>query len=110
MIYTQTVFVDIDGTEIVCQVDYTYIPGSPECGPSYSSGGEPAGSPEVEFDEVRLCGPGTSTMPAPDWFANAVINSEKVYSQLIDKHVSDEGSDYDVDAAYERKRDREMDR
>lgn len=40
--------------DIEVLVEYTYIPGTPERGPSYSSGGEPADPPEVELQGVWL--------------------------------------------------------
>ena len=35
-------------------IDFDFVPGSPERGPSYASGGEPADPPEVDITSVRV--------------------------------------------------------
>ena len=40
--------------EIEGRADFTYRPGRPVCGPSYSSGGEPAEGPEIEITAITL--------------------------------------------------------
>ena len=40
----------LDGIEV--EITYTFTPGAPEQGPTYSSGGQPADPDEVEFVSV----------------------------------------------------------
>ncbi len=41
-------------TTIEVEIDYTFTPGTPERGPSYASGGEPAEGPEIDVQQVWL--------------------------------------------------------
>lgn len=43
---------DTPTAEFEVELTYTFLPGSPERGPTYASGGEPPDPPEV--DDVRL--------------------------------------------------------
>lgn len=43
-----------ESTEIKLEIEYTYSPGLPERGPSYSSGGEPAEPAEVSLVLAKL--------------------------------------------------------
>jgi hypothetical protein len=59
---------EIAGSEIVreVQVRFTYLPGAPEQGPSYASGGQPADPDEVEIDAILVAGL-DKLVELPEW-------------------------------------------
>lgn len=42
-----------EGAEVELEITYTFLPGAPEQGPSYASGGQPADPDEIEFVSAR---------------------------------------------------------
>ena len=82
--------------EILMCVEYTYLPGAPEEGPSYASGGQPADPPEIDIVNIFIKATG-------DKIGVTEAEFEKFYELLLENHV-DEGPDPD-DA-----RDARMDR
>jgi hypothetical protein len=106
-----TICVGNNELEIVADVSFTIRAGSPETGPTYSSGGEPAEPAEIEYGEIeievtdhRVVG-GKSILPAPQWLADFLCNSDDVYSQCGDASGWGEDDGSDPDEAYERMRD-----
>jgi hypothetical protein len=83
--YSQQVSIDVDGTEVLVDVRYFYTPGSPEQGPSYASGGQPAEPPDIEIENVTV-----NSLPVPDWFADIVYESETVHEQVLNRHQEPE--------------------
>jgi hypothetical protein len=96
---------DEDAPEIEVRIWFTFIPGCPEQGPSYASGGEPATAPEVEFDSVeRLDGAKwTNAFEIMEW-ASEYLRT-KCYDRAVEE-ASDDGPDPDYE--YERDRDDKM--
>lgn len=43
-----------ESANVQIEIEFSYVPGRPESGPSFSSGGEPADPAEVEFISARL--------------------------------------------------------
>lgn len=41
------------GEDVILYVDYTYVPGYPATGPTYSSGGEPGQGPEIDIHSIE---------------------------------------------------------
>ena len=93
---------DEDETPIV--VEYTYLPGAPEEGPSYASGGQPADPPEIDIKNIFDKATGGKIGVTEAEF-------EKFHELLLENHV-DDGPDPDDarDALMERAElDREHD-
>lgn len=108
--YPMTLNIGEEEIELVALIEYTCTPGSPECGPSYASGGEPAEAPEIDFVEVEIEALNKTTgknvrYAAPQWLFDYVTENEDVRQRLGD-HADwgHEGPDPD-DA-----RDREIER
>jgi acetamidase/formamidase len=85
-------------------IEFSFTPGCPATGPSYSSGGEPADPAEVEIISVKLVN------------ADGVTLSDDQLKELADKWLDGAGyqeacdaadaqSGPDPDAAYEAMRD-----
>lgn len=84
------------------EVEYSYHPGYPARGPSYSSGGEPSEPPEVEFDLPILL---RTSLP----FALTSSEADALYTWLIETHNPDDfgpDPDYAREMALEDARDR----
>jgi len=60
------------------EIEFGYIPGCPETGPSYASGGEPATPDEIEVHSVKVIKDEGVQMP-PEWWR------EKAQEWLDDK-------------------------
>ncbi len=57
--------VDVGETCVKLDIEFQYHPGTPQRGPSYASGGEPAEGPELEFLHATLIdGDGLDPSPA----------------------------------------------
>ena len=89
----------LDSIEV--EITYTFSPGAPEQGPSYSSGGQPADPDEVEFVSVET------------WLTSAFLPVPSIRKMLdewaIEYLASDDGfaaaveqAEEDDDAARER--------
>lgn len=78
-------------------VEYSYTPGRPATGPTYSCGGEPAEPAEIEINKLSIGLPNQGMV-----VANADDLSEVEYNQIYDKlmenHDSDSGYEYDKHA------------
>lgn len=72
--------------ELLLCIDYSWIPGVPEQGPSYASGGQPAEGPEIEIREVWL-EKGVSIELTPEEHDRAI---EYIYTN----HAEDGPDDY----------------
>lgn len=53
------------------EIEFNYIPGSPEVGPSYSSGGEPATPDEIEALTVKVIDSDGIGMTDAQWLDRA---------------------------------------
>lgn len=111
---TTTLSIDIAGTEIEVEIEFTVSPYIPEQGPSYASGGQPAEGGEVEILSATLsiegkwCGLDTVThTSAPDWLVNILASNDAIIDRLRDAASQDDDGP-DPDAAYERMRDGTM--
>jgi hypothetical protein len=87
---------------------FTFVPGCPETGPSYASGGEPAAPAEVDFDHVEQLADGqwTAAPEFNDWARTYLQNDG--YDEACQEAA--ERSQPDPDYAYERMRDERMER
>jgi hypothetical protein len=88
-----------DAAEIEVTIYYTYLAGSPATGPTYSSGGEQACPAEVEFDHAD-----PSTPEIEDWAREWIQDGG--YDRACEE--AEEDLMPDPDAAYEARRDRDM--
>ena len=102
--HTQQVPVDVEGVEVMLDVTYSYTSGTPEQGPSYASGGEPATGPEIEITGMAVKG-----QEVPQWFFDAVLDGERVMDWLTEHHDGDDEGDR-ADRDYDRDRDERMER
>ena len=69
--YILTIPILIAGQERQVSITFTYIKGTPEQGPSWDSGGEPATGPEIEIVSALIGDETTGADPchvAPQWF------------------------------------------
>lgn len=89
--------------EVECIVHFTYVRGTPERGPSYASGGEPAEGPEIEVARVEVEHK-DKWVDAGDWFADliqAAIVSGEIDSDQFDEVVNDTIAEERADARRE---------
>ena len=70
--YVLTTSILIAGQERQVSITFTYVRGTPEQGPSYASGGEPATGPEIEIVRATIETDGRRVKdgwePCPQWF------------------------------------------
>ena len=87
-------------------IQFTYTPGSPARGPSYSSGGEPADPAEVEIISAKIFKPDGLGTPddatVMDW-ANGWLDTDAGYNEAC--NAAETQMQPDPDEAYERMRD-----
>ena len=81
---------ELAGSEIVreVQVRFTYLPGAPEQGPSYASGGQPAEPDEVEIDAILVAGLPRLT-ELPEWMVSAFEADAEILYWLRNEAVED---------------------
>lgn len=92
------------------EIEFSYIPGCPETGPSYASGGEPATPDEIEVLSVKVINAEGIDMP-PEWWleqAQSRIDDDG-YDAAREEASSDNEPDPD-DARDRAREDREMER
>jgi len=72
--------------EIDVELSYSFSPGSPARGPSYSSGGEPADTPEVEIWKIRLFDNEDSKWINCDWMLPFIHEDsmERIIESIIE--------------------------
>lgn len=109
--YSHTLEIEISGTEVTVEVNFSMSPRYAETGPTYASGGEPAGGGEIEIDSATLLIPrrgvggvevvNPERVDAPKWLLDILQDDEGVLEQL-EESVPDGP---DPDEAYERTRD-----
>lgn len=91
--YTLNATVEIFEIECEIEIAFTYVPGTPETGPSYASGGEPAVGPEIEVVSVRVNQPNKGVwVETGAWFDDLVqdaINSGVIDADDFTATVSD---------------------
>ena len=84
MTHTMIANFPVGNDHIDVEITYNFIPGMPEQGPSWASGGEPAEPAEVEFISAALC-VGMATVPIKkvldDW-ASAALTDE-LYEKAV---------------------------
>ena len=90
--------------DIVVTFDYTR--GYPEQGPSYSSGGEPACAPEVDYGDITVDG-----IPATTAQADAIMNSDRIYEKCCEWAQDDieDGRERAAEARADARRDAKWD-
>ena len=94
----------LDAIEV--EITYTYLPGAPEQGPTYSSGGQPADPDEVEFVSV---GHAASLLSPPlqkmlDEWAIEYLASDDGFAAAVDHAEDDESAARERAAEYRRER------
>jgi hypothetical protein len=102
-----------DTLEVELRIFYTWIPGQPQQGPTYASGGEPAEPAELEFHHVEQLitaapGHGTTwvrTSEFDDWAESYLLGGDG-YDKACEQ--AQEDSQPDPDDARDRAADREM--
>ncbi len=77
----------LDEDETPVMVEYTYLPGAPEQGPSYASGGQPADPPEIDIVNMFDKATGAKIVVTEAEF-------EKFHEWLLENHI-DDGADPD---------------
>ena len=80
------------------EIAYTYLPGSPQRGPTYWSGGEPADPAEVELVSARLIdgdGLDPDAKQIDDW-AQGYLDSDRGYEAACREAEEVEASVYDT--------------
>jgi len=82
--YPMTLNIGEEEIELIALIEYTVTPGSPERGPSYASGGEPAEAAEIEIWEVEIELPNKYREKAPLWLLNYIARNEDVRQRLGD--------------------------
>jgi hypothetical protein len=101
---------DLENATLKMDIEFSYTPGYPATGPSYSSGGEPGAGAEVEFIRAELIdGDGIDPPRAQldDWAEDWLLGDG--YDAAC--ALAEDESGPDPDAGYERMRDdREWDR
>jgi hypothetical protein len=98
--FTQELYLH-DEDETPVMVEYSYLPGAPEQGPSYASGGQPADPPEIDIVNIFIKATG-------DKIGVTEAEFEKFHELLLENHV-DDGPDPD-DARDARMERAELDR
>lgn len=75
------------------EIEFSYVPGCPETGPSYRSGGEPATPDEIEVQSVKIINDESIEMP-PDWWAEKAQDwiDDKGFDAAREKVSDDEES------------------
>lgn len=110
MTYRHTMEVEIAGTSVRVDFDYDCSPTYEATGPSYASGGEPAGGGEVEITKATLNIPKPRTIDdfdkveAPEWLM-AIFHADDDLADVLREQVDDEGPDPDEE--HDRRRDEE---
>ena len=71
------------------EIAFTYLPGTPEQGPSYASGGQPAEGAEVDIEAVYFLGNdeidvGNESQygPLPEWMVEKLSDDSLIYDWL----------------------------
>ena len=115
--HTRTIPITIsaldDEIEIIAEIEYTVIPGTPEIGPSYASGGEPATPPEVDIMDIVLIttsggNPAKECREEPPvWLTIWLGASDAIYQELGEA-VNWGAVERDPDDARDRVRDDAM--
>lgn len=115
--HTTTYAVPVCGTEVQAEIVYSVSPRYPATGPTWSSGGEPAGGGEVEIASVTLLiekgcfdRKTVERIEAPAWLASILQDDDDCIAALGDEAGWGEPEEEDPDAAYERMRDDAMER
>ncbi len=91
-------------TTIEVEIEYDFTPGSPERGPSYASGGEPAEGPEIDVSEVWLTdGNGKRLLEI-----NGLIKGWEMFEGLFTRHIDERLIENGQDA-FDDERDRAID-
>lgn len=92
------------------EIEFGYTPGYPETGPTYASGGEPAGPDEIEARSVKVIKAEGIEMP-PDWWLDRAQDwlDDSGFDAARDAARRDDEPDPD-DARDRMREDREMDR
>lgn len=91
------------------EIKFSYVPGYPETGPSYSSGGEPASPDEIEVQSVKVINVEGIEMPEAWWHQRAQAwLDDKGYDAA--RHEARSDNEPDPDDLRDRMMDREMDR
>jgi hypothetical protein len=71
--HKHTTEIEIAGVTVEIAVEYGYVPGAPEEGPSYASGGQPAEPIEIDVHDMKWSRiPGvliSGAAPARQWHA-----------------------------------------
>ena len=99
--HSMTVCLKPFGEDLDLQVDYNLTEGRPEQGPTYSSGGEPAEGPEVEFGNVKVLTNDNAVYFNPSaWFIN--LATDTIINYILENHEESEEedrADYEYDKA-----------
>ena len=110
--YDHTIYITVARQELACEIVYTVTPGSPETGPSYASGGEPAVDPEVEIylaevvtETWRFGKKLTERKPVTGWLLDLIANDPDINADLLSEAGEEDLSRAD-DAAEMRWEDR----
>lgn len=86
--------------EIEVEIGFGFTPVTPERGPSYASGGEPADPPEVEFLSAKCSGLIDADMRRKlDAWAREYLASDAGQQAAIDALPEDDDGDYRRDRA-----------
>lgn len=92
------------------EIEFNYVPGCPETGPSYSSGGEPATPDEIEALKVTVINGDGIGMEERQWLDRAQDwLDDKGYDAARDVARADDGPDPD-DARDRIREDRDTER
>ena len=83
--YSMQVPFEIDATEVLLDVTYTYLPGSPAV--RHLSNGDP-GYP-AEAPEIQICQMWVGEKLVPDWFFKALLEGDFVLTFIEDNHFED---------------------
>ena len=88
--------------EVPVEIEYTYLPGSPEVGPTYSCGGQPAEGPEIHVRNVWIMFPGfmrgeEQRVYAPDAVEKHFdpYKDERLFELMAEQACDDRAADHD---------------
>lgn len=117
--FLQTVPCGDQGAEIELRITYTFTPGAPEQGPTYSSGGQPADPDEIEFVSCIQVVDGRDRIPygafrdleqtSHDAIAESWLQDDIGRAQAIENALDERQGDADAAAearAEQRREDR----
>lgn len=78
------------------EIEFSYLPGYPEQGPSFASGGEPATPDEIEIQSVKVVNAEGIEMP-PEWWRERAQDwlDDKGYDAAREEARSDDRPDPD---------------